>query len=293
MKNKNARGFFDEEFRLTKLSKQGDPLLLLKKKIDWELFRPLLEDIFIKEDKGIGGRTPYEYLLMFKILILQRYYNLSDDQTEYQILDRLTFMRFLDLELSDKVPDSKTIWLFKEVVTKSGKTEELFHTFEELLEKEGYIGKEGKIIDASFVEVPRQRNSREENKQIKEGKVPEQWLENQHKLSQKDIDARWTKKNNETFYGYKNHIKGDQKSKLIEKYTVTDASVHDSTPVTDIMEEKDADQEMYGDSAYTGPIVEAVISKNKMKNCTHEKGYRNKPLTEEQKKTTEKSLPSE
>jgi len=139
---------------------------------------------------------------------------LSDDQTEYQILDRLTFLRFLDLELSDKVPDSKTIWLFKETVTKSGKTEELFHTFEELLEKEGYIGKEGKIVDASFVEVPRQRNSREENKQIKEGKVPGEWLENRHKLSQKDIDARWTKKNNETFYGYKNHIKSDQKSKL-------------------------------------------------------------------------------
>ncbi len=119
------------------------------------------------------------------------------------------FMRFLDLELSDKVPDSKTIWLFKETVTRSGKTEELFHTFEELLEKEGYIGKEGKI---------------------------------------------------------------------------TDASVHDSTPVTDIMEEKDADQELYGDSAYTGPTVEAAILKNKMKNCTHEKGYRNKPLTEEQKK---------
>jgi IS5 family transposase len=285
MKNKNARGLFDEEFRLTKLSKQGDPLLLLKKKINWEVFRPLLEGIFKKEDKGIGGRPPFEYLLMFKILILQRYYNLSDDQTEYQILDRLTFMRFLDLELSDKVPDSKTIWLFKETVTKSGKTEVLFNIFEELLEREGYIGKEGKIVDASFVEVPRQRNSREENKQIKEGKVPEEWLENRHKLSQKDIDARWTKKNNETFYGYKNHIKSDQKSKLIEKYTVTDASVHDSTPVPDIMEEKDADQELYGDSAYTGPIVEAIISKNKMKNYTHEKGYRNKPLTEEQKKS--------
>jgi len=92
MKNKNARGLFDEEFRLTKLSKQGDPLLLLKKKINWELFRPLLENIFLKEEKGTGGRTPYEYLLMFKILILQRYYNLSDDQTEYQILDRLTFI---------------------------------------------------------------------------------------------------------------------------------------------------------------------------------------------------------
>jgi len=288
MKNKNPRGLFDETFRLEKLSKQRDPLLLLKSKIDWEIFRPTLESIFIKEDKGQGGREPYNYLMMFKILILQRYYNLSNDQTEYQILDRLSFMRFLDLELSDKVPDSNTIWLFKEAIAKSGKTEELFNTFEELLESKGYIGKEGKIVDASFVEVPRQRNSREENKQIKEGKVPEEWYANQHKLSQKDIDARWTKKNNETFYGYKNHVKGDQKSKLIEKYKVTDASVHDSTPAPDIMDEKDADQDMYGDSAYTGPTVEAAIIKNNMKNCIHEKGYRNKPLTEEQKERNKK-----
>lgn len=75
--------------------------------------------------------------------------------------------------------------------------EELFKTFEELLESKGYIGKEGKIVDASFVESPRQRNSREENKQIKEGKIPEGWQKNPHKLSQKDVDARWTKKNNE------------------------------------------------------------------------------------------------
>jgi len=288
MRNKNPRGLFDETFHLEKLSKQGDPLLLLKAKINWEIFRPTLKSIFIKEDKGQGGREPYNYLMMFKILILQRYYNLSNDQTEYQILDRLSFMRFLDLELSDKVPDSNTIWLFKEAIAKSGKTEELFNTFEELLESKGYIGKEGKIVDASFVEVPRQRNSREENKQIKEGKVPEEWYANQHKLSQKDIDARWTKKNNETFYGYKNHVKGDQKSKLIEKYKVTDASVHDSTPAPDIMDEKDADQDMYGDSAYTGPTVEAAIIKNNMKNCIHEKGYRNKPLTEEQKERNKK-----
>lgn len=288
MKNKNPRGLFDETFRLEKLSKQGDSLVMLKEKIKWEIFLPILESIFIKENKGIGGREPYNYLMMFKILILQRYYNLSEDQTEYQILDRLTFMRFLDLTLSDKVPDSKTIWLFKETIAQKGKTEELFNTFEELLESKGYIGKEGKIVDASFVEVPRQRNSREENKQIKEGKIPEEWYANPHKLSQKDIDAKWTKKNKETFYGYKNHVKGDKKSKLIQKYKVTDASVHDSLPAPDIMEEKDADQGMYGDSAYVGPSVEKAILKNKMKNCIHEKAYKNKPLTDEQKASNKK-----
>jgi IS5 family transposase len=282
MKNKNVKGLFDEGMRLEKLTKQGDSLVLLKEKIQWEQFRTILESVLIKEAKGPGGREPFDYIMMFKILILQRYYNLSDDQMEYQILDRMTFMRFLDLELSDKVPDSKTIWLFKETLTKANVVEKLFEKFHDELEKQGYIGNEGKIIDASFVEVPRQRNSREENKEIKEGKIPDDWQDKPHKLSQKDIDAKWTKKNNETFYGYKDHVKTDKKSKLIDKYKVTDASVHDSQPLDDLLEEKDADQPLHADSAYTGENQEKTIEGKKLINCVNEKGYRNKPLTEQQ-----------
>ena len=134
MKNKNDKGFFDEDFRLEKLSKQNDPLVLLKELIPWYIFKDALDEVFKKENKGTGGREPFDYLMMFKILILQRYYNLSDDQTEYQILDRLSFMRFLDLKLSDKVPDSKTIWLFRETLTNSGETEELFNLFKDQIE---------------------------------------------------------------------------------------------------------------------------------------------------------------
>ena len=76
MKNKNPRGLFDETFRLEKLSKQGDPLLLLKAKINWEIFRPTLESIFVKEDKGQGGREPYNYLMMFKNKLLRVTINL-------------------------------------------------------------------------------------------------------------------------------------------------------------------------------------------------------------------------
>jgi IS5 family transposase len=282
MKNKNVKGLFDEGMRLEKLTKQGDSLVLLKEKIQWEQFRTILESVLIKEAKGPGGREPFDYIMMFKILILQRYYNLSDDQMEYQILDRMTFMRFLDLELSDKVPDSKTIWLFKETLTKANVVEKLFEKFHDELEKQGYIGNEGKIIDASFVEVPRQRNSREENKEIKEGNIPQDWQEKPHKLSQKDIDAKWTKKNDDTFYGYKDHVKTDKKSKLIDKYKVTDASVHDSQPLDELLEEKDADQPLHADSAYTGENQEKTIEGKKLINCVNEKGYRNKPLTEQQ-----------
>ena len=84
------------------------------------------------------------------------------------------------------------------------------------------------MVDASFVKVPRQRNTREENKHIKKtGTAPKEWENNSHKSAQKDVDARWTKKNNNTFYGYKHHVKSDTKTKLIEEFVVTDASVHD------------------------------------------------------------------
>jgi IS5 family transposase len=210
------------------LSQLGDPLEKLNKGIDFDMFRVLLKERLSKLPKGKGGRPPYDYVLMFKILILQRYYNLSDDHVEYQINDRISFMRFLDLSIADDIPDSKTVWHFREQITDLGLIEELFALFLNKLEDLDLVINEGKIIDASFVEVPRQRNYKEENKQIKEGQTPESFTANPHKLAQKDVDARWTKKNNTSFFGYKNHVKEDAKSKLITKYMVTDASVHDS-----------------------------------------------------------------
>jgi len=274
---------FPEEFRLQKLSKQGDPLERLNKVVDWEYFRPTIEKMVNTDRMVNAGPRPYDPLLMFKILILQRYYNLGDEQIEFQILDRLTFCRFLNLSLNDRVPDEKTVWDFRNRLIKKGLEKELFDLFDNLLEKHGLIAHEGKIIDASFVEAPRQRNSREDNKQIKEGQVPEKWNEHPNKKRQKDIDARWTKKNNETHYGYKNHAKVDNKHKFVNKYVTTDASVHDSQALDGLLDEKDEGQDLYADSAYTGEEQENTIKKYKVNNQVHEKGYKNRPLTEDQK----------
>jgi IS5 family transposase len=285
-KRSKAIGLFDEDFRLEKLTKLGDPLVRLSKGVDFELFRPFLIEELHVEPKDDGGRKPYDYVLMFKILILQRYYNLGDDQTEYQICDRLSFMRFLKLTIADDVPDSKTIWNFKERLVDLDMTEKLFDLFKTKLTALGLIVHEGKIVDASFVEVPKQRNSREENKQIKDGEVPKEWKENENKLEQKDIDARWTKKNGVSFYGYKNHVKCDQKSKLITSYTVTDASVHDSQPAKGLLNKEDEGQPFYADSAYTGEDFQnELVEEKKLILQIIEKGYRNKPLTDEQKAT--------
>jgi transposase, IS5 family len=276
------RGFFDEQDRLELISKQGDPLEKLNEIIPWEIFRKQLKKCFAKEPKGPGGRPAFDFLMMFKVLILQRLYNLSDYQMQYQLLDRLSFQRFIDLGLQSTIPDEKTIWLFRETLTRHGVIEKLFQRFKALLESKGVIANTGSIIDASFVEVPRQRNTREENKEIKEGKVPADWKKNPAKESQKDTDARWTKKNEQTFYGYKDHVKVDKVSKIITAYTVTDASVHDSQAVEELVDKTDEHHEMYADSAYVGARIEKVLEKRSIRNRIHEKGYRNRPLTKRQ-----------
>lgn len=287
-----TRGLFDEQFRLEKISKQNDPLEKLQAHIDFEFFRKPLEGYFKKDivkGENKGGRPPYDYVLMFKIVILQRYYNLSDDSTEYAILDRLSFMRFLGLTLSHSVPDAKTIWNFKNELAKGDMVNKLFKKLDNRLDKEGVIIHKGKMADATIVETPRQRNSREENEQIKAGEVPEDWKENPNKLRQKDVDAAWLKKNGETFYGYKDHIKADTKTKLITDYEVTSASVHDSEALENLLNKKeDQGQPFYADSAYRSEAIEQSLKKKNIGSQIHEKGYRNNPLTKRQQQRNRK-----
>ena len=277
------KGLFDEELRLRRLSNMGDPLEKLSERIDFEIFRGKIERALEKEVKGSGGRTRFDVIMMFKILLLQQWYNISDDNTEYLINDRLSFQRFLGLTLTDKVPDSKTIWHFREELKEAKIERKLFKRFTALLESQDLVKREGSLIDASFVDVPRQRNNREENKQIKEGEGESLWKEDVHKKSQKDVDARWTTKNKERHYGYKNHVKVDTKSKIILEYTVTSCEVHDSKEIVALLDEKD--KIIYADSAYVGEELHEQIKEKspEIEIKIHEKGYRNKPLTEEQK----------
>lgn len=277
---------FDESDRLHELSQLGDPLEKLNRVIDWGMFQPVLNKVFKKERKGVQGRPPYPYLMMFKILVLQRLYNISDDQTEYQIKDRITFMRFLGLSINDRVPDAKTIWLFRENLVKADVHKKLFESFEKHLESQRLITRKGSIIDASFVEAPRQRNTRDENEQIKNGIVPDGWQPN--KLRQKDVDAQWSQKNGIRHYGYKNEPKVDAGSKLITDYAVVSANVHDITSFEDLIDPL-KDNVIYGDSAFVSAEIGASITakaKKKHRKITlklTEKGYRNTPLTDRQR----------
>jgi IS5 family transposase len=290
MKLHRQLGLFDLEERAEKLTTMGDPLVMLKKEIDFEAFRGELSRIREKSRKSNAGAKAFDVVLMFKMLILQHLYNLSDDAIEFQIRDRLSFMRFLELRIQDRVPDAKTVWLFREHLKSMNLVEALFARFTDQLAQRGFVAKSGQMIDATFVEAPRQRNSREVNAKIKAGETPEGWdaPEQANMRRQKDTDARWTKKNNETHFGYKNHINADVDTKLIQNFTVTPASVHDSQAFEDLLDLETQDEEghkraVYADSAYSSARHEAVMADAGIESQVHEKGNRAAPLNEEQK----------
>jgi IS5 family transposase len=278
--------FNGADMQLDRLSKLGDPLEKINATIDWEIFRHSIRKRTRKENNDKGGRPPHDEILMFKITLLQDWNNTADDNTEYLVNCRLDWQRFLGMELGEKSPDAKTIWLFKERLGKEG-LRELFELFNKNLCAMGLVKREGSLIDATFVDVPKQRNSRDENKKIKSGEIPEEWEnpENANKLAQKDTYAMWTKKGNETHYGYKDHVKVDKKSKVIVDFSVTAASVHDINEFEGIIDGDD--KEVWLDSGYASAEHVARIMKKYPDIILHicEKGYRNAPLTDEQKES--------
>ena len=280
-------GFFDIHERTVKLTEMGDPLVALNGFIDWESFRPCLNVVYDKPRKSNAGAKPIDVLLMFKILVLQQLNNLSDDRIEYQIRDRLSFMRFLGLQIESRVPDAKTIWLFRERLKELNLVEELFERFHEQLAAQGYVAKAGQMIDATFVEAPRQRNNRDENSTIKSGEIPQEWYKTPNKLRQKDTDARWTKKHQQKHYGYKNHINADQTNKLVQNFVVSNAAVHDSQVFEELLDQSIAldgkKRPIYADSAYRSKDQEESLAGNGFESQINEKGARNHPLNDEQK----------
>ncbi len=279
-------GFDDVANRYAALDAKNDPLVKIDAVVPWERFRARLEAAWRKppEDrKSTAGRKPWDAVVMFKAIVLCALYNLSDDQVEYQLRDRLSFMRFLGLGLEDRVPDAKTVWLYREILARGGVIDELFGEFDGHLKRQGYLAMGGQIIDASIVPVPRQRNSRDENAWIKDGGTPESWEEQPAKLSQKDTDARWTKKHGKSHYGYKNHVSIDRRHKLVRRYHVTHAAVHDSRVVGEILDPDNTASGVWADSAYRSAEIAAELQKRGLTSRIHRKGHRNRPLSEREK----------
>jgi transposase, IS5 family len=278
-------GFFDVDRRLEALSAKGDPLETINSVVLWESFRGPIEAVTVtapEARKSKAGRLGYDAILKFKMLVLQSLYNLSDEQIEFQVKDRLSFMRFLGLDLHHAVPDATTIWLFREDLVKAGQIDALFDLFKQHLEAKGFIARGGQIIDATIVEAPKQRNGRDENEQVKAGKTPEDWEKQPAKNRQKDKDARWTKKHGKSYFGYKNHVGVDKQHKIIRMWDASDAAVHDSQKLDELLDPSNTGRDVWADSAYRSAETEAKLKQRGFKSRVHFKGVRGRPLDETQ-----------
>ena len=275
----SQRGFWDEHQRVAKLQDKKPVLKSLADSIPWESFRPLLDKGYEHERKSNAGRKRIDPLILFKMLVLQQLFNLSDEELEFQVNDRRSFEEFVGLGVMNSIPDATTVAFFRERLRKAGVIEELFEMFEGYLRSQGLQARGGQIIDATLVPVPKQRNTRDENKEIKAGRLPEGWDENPHRLQQKDLDARWTKKNGISYYGYKNSICIDVDHGFIRRYAVTPANIHDSQMLPRLLDPENEHDYVWADSAYSGECFEDLLNLGGFESLIHEKGSRNHPLS--------------
>jgi IS5 family transposase len=233
--------------------------------------------------------------MMFKVLVLQALYGLADEQTEFQIRDRLSFMRFLGLDLHGRVPDARTIWLFRELLTRAGAIEALFSRFDAHLRDHGYLAMGGQMIDASIVEAPRQRNTDAEKEDLKAGRIPEDWTARPAKLRQKDRDGRWTLKRGRRkqkpdgtlmmeiatpVYGYKSHVGADRRYRLIRTWCVTDASRYDGRELPKLLDSTNTGSPVWADTAYRSAENERRIVAAGLASKVHFRKPRGKPMPE-------------
>ena len=255
--------FLGVEKRKRELSAEGDPLEVLARVIPWESFRRGL-DAALGRDKVTTGRPPFDVVKMLKILVLQHLYNLSDFQASYQLRDRISWQRFVGIELGATVPDEKTIWAFRERLIEVDAIEETFYWFNRHLREEGFEAKGGTLIDATIIEASIRR-------------ATDAGITTQEK-AQRDDDATWVKKNECAFYGYKNHIAVDGEYKLIRSYDGTPCSTHDSQLSEFLIDSENESPEVYADSAYRSQDNEVLCMVLGKTSKIHYKAYRNTPL---------------
>ena len=278
MSSKRQRGLFDFEDRMREIGTK-DPLARLHDVIDWEAFRGPIEKAVVPEPKGPGGRPRFDAIIMFKTLVLQRLYHLSDAQTEFMIRDRLSFMRFVGVDLHELIPDEKTIWRFREELIAGRIMDHLWSAFDGELKRLGIQTSRGKIIDASIVESASRPKKKSRGTEARE----ETEETNPHRERQIDGDARSTMKRKRWYFGYKNHIKVDAGTKLIVADAVTDAAVHDRTMLPVLLSDDDDGCDVYADKGYAGVGPKAEVLAVKATPKTMHRGKRNKPVTAEQR----------
>ena len=205
----------------------------MKNLIDWNAFLPLFP-----EKENFVGRPNYEKILMIKILFLQGCYSMSDEETEFQIYDRLSFQQFLDFP--NYVPDYSTIWRFREELAEGNIFDKIWEELQNQIDKKNIKVEKGYIQDATFIHAdPGKTNSGMNNR----GRMAK---------TSRSKDGSWTKKGKKSIFGFKGHTKVERGSKLIKDFAVTTAKVHDGN--IDLAKPNDI---IYRDRGYSGCSTKA------------------------------------
>ncbi len=268
---------FAHEAHHQKLDELGDPLQEIERHVDFATLAARVDESVPRPDRTKGGRPPYPTETMVRILVLKRLYNLSDEQMEYQLLDRMSYKRFCGLDNALRVPDRTTIWLFENRIGHAG-AQALFGEMAEQLARKGFIARGGQITDATLVKAPVQRNSRQENERLRQGDVPEDWSD--AKRRQKDVDASWTKKNGKNHFGYKLSVNVDNRHKLIRKIETDTARVHDSQHATELLDERNTARMVYADKAYSSQALRAELKGRGLRDGILKRAGKSKALTQ-------------
>ncbi len=276
-------GFFDIANRYAGLDAKNDPLARIDAVVPWENFRARLEAIWRKpaeERKSPAGRKPWDAVAMFKAIVLCELYNLSDDQVEYQLRDRLSFMRFVGFGLEDKVPDAKTVWLYREQLARAGMVEALFETSTAIWRSRATwrwaarsSTRRSYRSPSSATAVTTTRGSRMARRR-RAGRTS------------RPSGRRRTRTHGGPWQEplRLNHVNVDRRHKLVRRYQVTDAAVHDSQVVEDILDPDNTASDVWADSAYRSAEIEAKLKEKGLNSRIHRKGHRDKPLSEREKR---------
>lgn len=263
-----------------KIQSLGDPLQLIARHIDFAQLAQTIDTLLPRGDGLKGGRPPYPTEVMVRILVLKHLYKLSDEQTEYQLLDRMSYQRFCLLEASATIPDRNTIWHYQQRLGVDGVTA-LFQAVDSQLLSHGFIARCGQIIDATLVPAPIQRFTKQEKEQLEQGEAPQDWSE--AKRRQKDLDATHTKKHGKSYHGYKLSINVDVKHKFIRKIATGTASEHDSRHFDEVIDEHNTSRDVYADRGYPGARRSQMLKVLGFREHIQRKAKPNQPLSDCQK----------
>ncbi len=270
---------FAGDRRAEKVDALGDPLQKIGAIVDFHALAQAVERVAPRSAQPKGGRPPYPTEVMVRILVVKRLHGLSDEQTEFHLLDRRSFQRFCGLEHSLNIPDRTTIWNFENRIGVGG-VEALFAELDRQIRAHGLEARAGQIIDATLVPAPKQHFTKGDKEILEQNAVPADWKP--AKRRQKDLDGSWTKKHGKSHHGYKFTVSVDRKHKFIRQWTADTAKVHDSQHLEAVLDDWNTSAEIYADKGYIGTEREERLRRQGFRPHIQRKGRPGKPLSARQ-----------